>query len=398
MTLYLRVFLVAVQLLSALESCCCNSNVKVDKGIALTGDTVGVETIGTIINGDIVVKGNIDLQGNICCLPANALLDLRHGTITNGCLIGNHTRLLCKRGAFNHVKIKGTWISPVIKSDYFSDLTYENALQDVIALTNTEIKNLVYVSSGDYYVSIDKNGGSGMVVESNTTLKLDGTIHLIPNKYRISYIVYVKGNNINIKGNGTIIGDKTTHLGESGEWGMGIALDNAINVRISGLTIKNCWGDCIYVGGESKCVKIDKCILDNGRRQGISITSGNDIVIKRTKILNVNGTAPQYAIDVEPNRGDMCDNIFVDHVEIENCKGGIQVFGRAERACVGKIIIKHCKMEKMVFVPLRVEKCESLELKNNEIANFKTNEYKLFKDVGLVKENGSVINGYKQKK
>lgn len=379
--------LLVTALLLCLFASCCSSIVNVGKGVVLTGDTVGIETIGIVANSKLKVNGDIDLHGSTFCLPADITLDLRYGTISNGCIIGNQTKLLCKKGSFNKVKIKGTWCIPVINSDYFKDLLYENSLQDVMALTNPEIANQVVLSPGDYYVTIAKNGDAALIVSSNTTLEVNGIIHLLPNEHRISYIMLVKGNNIAIKGRGKIIGDKMTHLGKTGEWGMGINLDNASHVRITGLTVKNCWGDCIYVGGESQDVQIDNCILDNGRRQGISITSGRDITIRDCKITNVNGTAPQYAIDIEPNEGDDCDNICIDNIEIENCKGGIQVYGRANRAKVGKVTIQHCTLKNMVFVPLRIEKCESLVLENNSIADFKTDNYKLLREIGTAKEN-----------
>ncbi len=367
-------------------------------GIVLSGDTVNFTEIGRIERGKLVVNKKIDLHGGTCFLPNEITLDLRKGTISNGCLVGNKTKLLCNAKVFNKVKIQGEWQIPVIKSSYFTDLSYKNALQDVVALAHESITNRIILSPGDYYVSVDKNGGSAIVLPSNTSLELNGTVHLIPNKHRISYIILVKGKNICIKGKGQIIGDKMTHLGGSGEWGMGINIVKASKVRIQGLIINNCWGDCIYVGGESRYVLIEHCTLDNGRRQGISITSGNDISIKKCKIKNVSGTAPQYAIDIEPNEGDACDNIRIDQVEMTNCKGGIQVYGRAKNAHIGSVIIRNCKMQGMAFVPLRIEKCENLEFRGNVVIDFKTNEYKLCKDVRFVKENNNTIKSYKQKK
>lgn len=378
-------------LLCVFASCCSNNIVNVGKGVVLTDDTVGIDTFGIVSKGKLVVKRNIDLHGSTCHLPAYITLDLRNGAISNGCIIGNQTRLLCKKGAFNNVKIKGTWCIPVIKSDYFTDLSYENSLQDVMALTSPEIINQVILSPGDYYVAVDTNGGAALSVSSSTTLEINGVIHLLPNEHRISYVVLVKGNNIIIKGRGQIVGDKMTHLGKTGEWGMGINLDKASHVRITGLTVKDCWGDCIYVGGKSKDVRIDNCILNNGRRQGISITSGRDITISDCMITNVCGTAPQYAIDIEPNEGDDCDNIRIDNVVIENCKGGIQVYGRASGARVGKVTIQHCALKNMVFIPLRIEGCESLVLENNSIADYKTESYKLLEEIGTLIDKRNII-------
>lgn len=373
-------------LLCFIDSCSGKGFTNIPKGITLTGDTIVVDVLGELRDNVLIVKKRVDLLGGSIFLPKDVTLDLRHGIVCNGCIVGNQTKLLCSNGVFDKVKIEGTWNVPMINSSYFSDLNYENSLQDVISLTNPDIINKVVVAPGDYYLSVDKNGGTGIILTSNTTLELNGTIYLVPNEHQISNIVLVNGNNITLRGDGRIIGDKKTHLGKAGEWGMGINLDKASHIRITGLTVKDCWGDCIYVGGESQYVLIDNCTLDNGRRQGISITSGKDVTIYRCKITNVFGTAPQYAIDVEPNEGDECDEIHIINVDIDQCKGGVLAFGRAENAYVGKIVIRNCNMKNLVYAPLRIEKCESLEAINNSIANFETEDYKLFKEIGTIIE------------
>src|SRR5690606_24177375 len=46
----------------------------------------------------------------------------------------------------------------------------------------------------------------------------------------------------------TIIGDKRSHLGKSGEFGNGISLRNAHNIKILNANVGSCWGDGIIVG------------------------------------------------------------------------------------------------------------------------------------------------------
>ena len=44
------------------------------------------------------------------------------------------------------------------------------------------------------------------------------------------------------------------------------------------------------------------CMISNGRRQGLSITSGDNILVENCQIRKVYGTAPQYEIDIEPTQ------------------------------------------------------------------------------------------------
>ena len=118
---------------------------------------------------------------------------------------------------------------------------------------------------------------------------------------------------------------------------MGVDFFRVENASISGITIKDCWGDCIYVGDESKNVTIDNCILNNGRRQGISITSANGVIVRKCTICDVGGTDPEYAIDIEPNKGKTIDNILIENVTVKNCKGGFMANGSAIRTFVERL-------------------------------------------------------------
>lgn len=249
-------------------------------------------------------------------------LKKKHGVIKNGILIGNNTRINAEGTLFEKVTIKGVWNVPEISTTLFADLSYENALRDVVALANPKVKNRIVIEKGEYKVKAEQKAKVCVPLCSNTDFILKGTIHLEPNEFKHYYIIQANGKNIRIRGNGTIIGDKHTHTGKEGEWGMGIILNGAMNATISGLTIKDCWGDCIYVGGNSRNVIIENCKIDGGRRQGISVTKANGVTIRNCVITNFSGTNPQYAIYVEPNRRDSVDNILIENVTVRDCEGG----------------------------------------------------------------------------
>jgi parallel beta-helix repeat protein len=329
--------------------------------------TVDVSILGRTVNNQIVIEKDVDLRGTVCKLPKGKTLVIKKGTIRNGTLIGNNTQLVCKQDAFDKVTIQGTWDVPEISTKLFTDLGYENSLRDVVALAHPKVQNRIVIEKGVYKVKGEKNSDVCVPICSNTDLILKGTVKLVPNDYKSYNIIQAKGENISINGNCTIIGDKHTHIGTEGEWGMGINLRGAINTIVSGLTIKDCWGDCIYVGGNSQNVLIEKCRLDHGRRQGISVTKADGVTIRNTTITNVGGTAPEFAIDIEPNRRDSVDNILIENVTVKGCEGGfLATRGKpkdgAKTPWIGGVTIRNCQVLSKSKRPVSVKRCEVVKI------------------------------------
>lgn len=265
----------------------------------------------------------------------------------------------------------------VIPPSFFQDINSVNSLKNVIALTHSTIKNKVYIEKGLYPVSAPSEGAGCLVICDNTTVVLNGTIQMEPNSFQGCKVIEIRGNNVLLKGHGTIIGDKDTHRGSLGEWGMGISVLKSKNARVFGLTVKNCWGDCVYIGEKSQMIVIEECTLDNARRQGISITSANNVKIRNNTISHIAGTLPEYGIDIEPDPGEFCVNVIVDRVSISYCKGGILSWGGAPGAFVEGITIKSCKFNGIERIPFRFDQCSSVTVKDCEFKGIQQDE--LFK-------------------
>ena len=395
--MFYKVSLLSVILVSFIS--CGNSSANVvGRGLPEAIDTVSFNILGEVNNHVLTVKDTIDLANRKCSLPSGISLSFKGGFIQNGILEGNMTRLKsgCKP-CFNRVKIEGTWNVPVIKSSLFNDLGYDNALKDVIALSNPGIKNKIIIKEGFYKVSALRNTDNCLTITSNTELILDGTIQLTPNGFRCYNIVTATGENIRIKGKGIIIGDKHTHTGTDGEWGMGIMVNNGHNVNVCGLTVKDCWGDCIYVGNESTDVVIEKCKLDNGRRQGISITSADGVLIKNCEITNVSGTLPEFAIDVEPNKNDTVDNVYIDHIICSNCKGGVKAVSYASNAKVGKVEIHNSIVTSEEHEALKFVRCAVVIVGSNIITRTNSDCLVLCKHIGQLKVNNNSLKYFEER-
>ena len=337
-------------------------------GLFISISSCFAQEIWTIKNKRIIISENVDLQGATKTLPKGYTLEIRdNGRIKNGTLIGNQTKLMCSGKVFDRIHVKGTWDIPEISTSMFTDLSYDNALKEVLALAHPKVQNTIVIEKGDYYVTAHKNADVCLTIPSNSTLIIQGSIRLRANAFPRYDIVRAIGNNIKIIGNGNIIGDKHTHLGTDGEWGMGIRFHGATNSSVRGLTIKDCWGDCIYVGGNSKNVSIENCWLDHGRRQGISVTKADDVIIKNCKISNVSGTKPEYAIDLEPNANDTVDHITIENVETVACEGGLlATIGKrnVEKKNIGQVTIRNCKLSALSKYPILMKSCERVSIEN----------------------------------
>ncbi|WP_312351333.1 right-handed parallel beta-helix repeat-containing protein [Empedobacter sp.] len=105
-----------------------------------------------------------------------------------------------------------------------------------------------------------------------------------------------------------IKGDRYMHVTKEGEWGMGISIRGTNNVLIYGAKIEKCWGDGIYIGVSpvtnsviNNNISIKKSIVDDNRRNGMSIISAQNLLVEDFITSNTYGTAPNAGIDIEPN-------------------------------------------------------------------------------------------------
>ncbi len=97
------------------------------------------------------------------------------------------------------------------------------------------------------------------------------------------------------------------------ECGHGLVVQNSQYVVIQGVTAKECWGDGFYLSG-SASITYCNVTADHNRRQGISITSVDGLVIRNSTFKNTAGTLPEDGLDIEPNSGET-----VNHVLITGC-------------------------------------------------------------------------------
>ena len=320
-------------------------------------------------SNNIIIDRIWDLKGKIYRLPKGSVLISKGGLIKNGTLVGDGTQIKNTEPIFLNVRIKGKWNVPYITTKLFDDLSYDNSLRDVIALTNPSVKNTVTIEDGNYKLSVRDSDATALLISDNTNLIINGNLTLLPNSLSKYVIMRIRGNNVKISGKGSLVGDRQKHLGIKGEWGFGINVTQSKNVSITGLTIRDCWGDCIYIGKKSENITINNVNLRNARRQGVSIISGNKIRIKNSVICDIAGIAPEFAIDIEPNKNDTVKDVVIDNVKIKDCRAGLCISASSKKhACISKVIVKNSTIQGVTAkIPIYIGGAQNVVIKNNKI-------------------------------
>jgi parallel beta-helix repeat protein len=180
----------------------------------------------------------------------------------------------------------------------------------------------VNVPDGIYRINPVGNGSYGLLLKSNMTLALSAgaVLNALPTNLGNSVVVYISGaNHVTVTG-GAIEGERAIHTGTTGEWGHGLALRNAQNVTIQGLTSRECWGDGFYISASSS-VTLCGVTADHNRRQGLSITSVDGLVVRDSTFNNTAGTLPEDGLDIEPNPGETVNNVLITGCTFVNNAG-----------------------------------------------------------------------------
>ncbi len=142
------------------------------------------------------------------------------------------------------------------------------------------------------------------------------------------------------------------NLNDGSEWRHAIAISGCNDFSIYGLEILDSGGDGIEISGiyqqpiPSTNIHIKNCKINNNYRQGISITSAENVLIEHCEITNTQGTPPAYGIDIEPDyEYDALNNIEIRHCKITGNEGGgllLALWQLNQTSNPVSIIVKDC--------------------------------------------------------
>lgn len=335
-----------------------------------TGEaTVMYIATATQPTGTMPVTYNMVTPNATVNIPVNCVLKFEGGSVYGGTLQGDNTKIDAGKDAiFNGISILGSWNIPDIYSSWFADAQSDNKLKDVFKLTNTNVHNNVIIDDGTYNVSLVTGSDKILSVKDNTDVVLRGKIKLAANDAQGYFIVSIEGDNISFCG-GEIEGDVATHTGVGGEWGMGISINSSNNVTVEDVVVHSCWGDSIYILGDSTNVNINNFTLHDSRRQGISIVAGKYIHISNGYIYNITGTDPRAAIDIEPNNEDSTIGIIIENLKVRDCYSGIIVNGMHTDVSVDNVTLRNIDIDDVDILGVAITDTDSNILVENSSIN-----------------------------
>lgn len=230
------------------------------------------------------------------------------------------------------------------------------AIQNAIDYAEMVGGGTVLIPDGTYMILAHVEGYSGNYLRDQGGIAMKDNVHLKFSKgaelkaitngmaqYQI--IRAYKKKNVTIEG-GTIIGERASHTGTTGEWGYGISLQGGENITIKDLTVKDCWGDGINLQFVEDTLDIPTNVTitgvtsTNNRRQGMSVEGAINLTVRDSKFTLTNGTAPQCGVDIEP----WSTNSKVENVLFDNCKftdnnsSGMLIMGGS----ISKVKVDNC--------------------------------------------------------
>lgn len=211
----------------------------------------------------------------------------------------------------------------------------DGVADDTLAIQNAlDASQRVYVPPGTYMIKADTvpaGGLAGVKPQSNSELIFhkDAFFKAITTDAGLySIIDLTNKTNVRIE-NCNLIGERDTHTGLTGEFGMGLWIRNGSDIVVEGGKITNCWGDGIYIGQASNLgtpvnISISDVVCENNRRNNFTVISADGLYVENCQFINANGTDPQYGVDIEPNNanGELRNIYFVNCRSINNVGAG----------------------------------------------------------------------------
>ncbi|MEC3908035.1 right-handed parallel beta-helix repeat-containing protein [Tamlana sp. 2201CG12-4] len=308
-------------------------------------------------NSTIIINCILDLGGGTVSLPENVTIVYEGGDIINGTLNFEKGSVIAGELLNTTLTINGA--IPQLKDPTFHfDAKrwgiVEGVVSDEIAAANrdiiNEIINLVIDLGGStvnldnidayFNVSGEDIDDVSIIIPSNFHFKMGDNCNLRvqPNGYNGSALIRSRStDNVMISG-GKLWGDRYTHdynaTSGTHEWGHVMSLKGVQNSVVDGVEMHEGAGDGLKIAGdqhryndgsikpngrESRNLTIKNCLINDNRRNNISLTDGTEIYIEYNTITNSgsgddspgtssNGTSPRAGIDVEAFKNNAPDD------------------------------------------------------------------------------------------
>lgn len=309
-------------------------------------------------NSTIVINCILDLGGQTVNLPENVTIVYEGGDIINGTI--NFSTGSTFDGNFLNSTLTLGGSTPIFKDPIFnfdpkrwgivegettSAIAQEN--NDILETTMFLAKELglttLKIDKMDAYFEVSKVTSTNtnqnfypsveaINVPSDFNLVMTENTHLRvqPNNMSDYTLLGLRDvSNVKVEG-GNLYGDRSRHDDSNGVGNSGhvVMIHGSNNIVIDGVRAVDGTGDGININSigftfesgyiPSNNIKVINCVLDNNRRNNISITDGFNMLIDSNTFLNAGvdhpndpGVAPGYGLDVEAVRGGSFDTGYV---------------------------------------------------------------------------------------
>jgi hypothetical protein len=221
-----------------------------------------------------------------------------------------------------------------------------------------------YLYNDGTYSQVTRCGTS---IPSNTTIEGYGaTIYsTTQNYYNYSFFSSFRTHDVHIRGL-KLIGDRrtnpTTPLPDQ-DYGFGVDFRDVTNCSVSDVQSDQMWGDGFYLGTTdvastgSNGVTYCNISSDSCRRQGLSITAGENIRVDGFLFTNIIGAlgGPCAGIDIEPNTSDWVNDVIISNGHVEDANSPLNCY-KTINMTVNNLTAVNCEI---VFPRLidRVQDC-----------------------------------------
>lgn len=371
----------------------------------------------------ISIDCDYDLNGAIIIFPENVTLQFAGGAITNGTLIFKNGFIA---GELLNITLLVEGTASILNTTFFFDpekwgIT-QGKVDDSIALINRDNINtaislvkflgadIFELDNLDAYFDVqadnyNKSTQESIVLPSDFHFKMTNNTHLrVQTNAKPAYalISALKQQNVTISG-GHVWGDRFSHIyatgteGDTHEFGYGIYYRGVINGIVDNVQLREHTGDGFMIqssaqrnddGSEkpnqwySKNITLKNCLIDKNRRNNISLTDVDGMLIEDNTFTNAGdggewnssegfnskGVEPRYNVDLEAYRNftesgelritEIIQNVVIRNniftgahagdVDLQNCND-VEIYGNTFDAYIANVTAFNCQIHDNIF-------------------------------------------------